>query len=452
MRTWLGTIRRTLTRESGIALPAAMIVLLILAGLTAAAVSASVSTSSSTKRDDNRKAALEAAEAGLKAATYRLTMIDPAINVEKPFEKPSCVGHSSTEEKKTSSTEYCESNREPLGNGAEFKFWTTPVLSSTGKCVGAVVTNSTATLGLAQRCVIADGTVGNVTRRLAARVATFIATPLFPVHGMTGLEKVILKGTDNVISALGTNKEISGVGTDTGSGEIVMGPSGKYSLPSGFTVTGTKVEPSPIILSPVSPKNSATVNENGRITSGADIHTGNVKYEASTRTLELKGNATLELGGAGTGIYNFCSFSADANSELIVAPGAKVEIIIDSPEDPGSGCPAGSGTFTFSGGLKNASNDPTALKIFVYGAGTDTYAGKVSAAATIFAPKATLVMQGNSTLTGGVAANVVEVGGKVNFTWDPREEQQEAEVVIQYYRTAWEECVASTETATAAGC
>jgi type II secretory pathway pseudopilin PulG len=442
---------RRLTSESGIALPAALIVLLILAGLTAAAVSASVSTSSSTKRDDNRKAALEAAEAGLKAATYRLTMIKPAINVEKPLENPSCVGHTSNEET-TTSAGYCESKEEELGNGAKFKFWTTPVLEESRKCVGLVVSNTVATTSLAQRCVIADGTVGNVTRRLAARVATFIATPLFPVHGMTGLEAVLLKGKDNVISALGTNKEITGVGSDTGSGEIVMGPAGKYALPSGFTVTGTTVEPSPLVLAPVAPENSATVNENERITSGADKHTGKITYETKNRELSLTGNATLEIGGGGTGIYNFCSFSAAANSELIVAPKAKVEIFIDSPEDPGSGCPAGSGTFNFSGGLNNASNDPTALKIFAYGAGTDTYSGKVNAAATIFAPKATLVMQGTSTLTGGVAANKVEVGGTVNFTWDKREEGLQAKPVAQYYRTAWEECVATTETATAAGC
>jgi Tfp pilus assembly protein PilX len=449
-RTSLDIIRRLIASEAGIALPAAVIVLSIMTTLTAAAVTVSVSTSSSTKRDDNRKAALEAAEAGLKVGTYRLTLINPTINPEKPTENPSCVGQSSKEET-TTSTGYCESKEEELGNGAKFKFWTTPVLSETGKCVGGVVTNTIGTSPLAQRCVIAQGTVGNVTRRVASRVATFIATPLFPVHGMTGLEGVTLKGKDNVISALGSNKEITGVGVDTGSGEIVLGPSGSYSLPAGFTVTGKTVEPSPLVLSPVAPQNSATTNDNERITSGLDAHTGKVEYEPKNRELSLTGNATLKIGG-GTGIYNFCSFSAAANSELTVTAPAKVEIIIDSPEDPGSGCPAGTGTFSFSGSLSNPSNDPTALKIFVYGAGTDTYAGKVSAAATIFAPKATLVMQGNSTLTGGVAAKNIEVGGTVNFTWDKREETLQATPVTQYYRTAWEECSASTESGPQAGC
>ncbi len=450
-RVSLDTIRRLIASEAGIALPAAIIILFIMTTLTAAAVSVSVSTSSSTKRDDNRKAALEAAEAGLKVATYRLTMINPTVNPEKPTEKPSCVGQSSKEET-TTSTGYCESKVEELGNGAKFTFWTTPVLSEAGKCVGAVVTDTVGSLPVAQRCAIAQGTVGNVTRRVAARIATFIATPLFPVHGMTGLKEVTIKGKDNVISALGSNGAITGIGVDTGSGEIVLGPSGSYSLPAGFTVTGKTVEPSPLVLSPVATQNSATTNEDERITSGDDKHTGNVKYTASTRTLELKGNATLELGGEGTGIYNFCSFSADANSELTVAPSAKLEIFIDSPEDPGSGCPAGSGTFNFNGSLNNPSNDPTALKIFVYGAGTDTYNGKVSAAATIFAPKATLVMQGKSTLTGGVAANVIEVGGTVNFTWDKREETLQTTPVTQYYRTAWEECAVASTASPQSGC
>ena len=59
-------LRRRLAGQSGFILPTAIIVLFALALLTGVAIDVSVQTSSSTSRDDNTKAALEAAEAGLR--------------------------------------------------------------------------------------------------------------------------------------------------------------------------------------------------------------------------------------------------------------------------------------------------------------------------------------------------------------------------------------------------
>lgn len=433
-----------LASESGVALPAAIIVLFIVTLLSAAAVSVAVSTSTSTTRDANRKEALQAGETAVRVATYRLTMVKPYVNAAAPTEKPTCVGTASTEESPAANG-YCESKKEGLGNGAEYKFWTSPVLDSKGECVGAVVTNTTATEEVAQRCVVGEGFVNGVRRRVAARVATFVATPLFPVKGVTGLKNVTINGTDNVISALGSNAKITGVGKDTGSGEVILGPSGSYSLPEGFQVTGVKAEPSPIVLAPVAPKNSATVNSNWEVAECAKLGFcgGNVNYESASRSLSITGNAWLTIGSdvekGGTGIYNFCSLSAGANAILTIATGASVEIIIDSPEDPGSGCPKGTGTFSFNGSLIN-SGSPTALKIFIYGKAEALYAGKVNANATIFAPEAKIDLQGNSTLTGGIAGNEIQIGGNFSFTWDKEEEKLIAEPVAEYYRTAWQEC------------
>jgi len=66
-----------LADPSGIALPAAVIVLFIVTALGTAALAVSVSSSSSSRRDSYRKDALEAAEAGLRVARYRTTMLSP---------------------------------------------------------------------------------------------------------------------------------------------------------------------------------------------------------------------------------------------------------------------------------------------------------------------------------------------------------------------------------------
>lgn len=435
-------IRTRLAGESGIALPTAVIVLFIVTILAGTAVAVAVQTASSTRKDDNRKAALEAAEAGLRVARYRLTVIAPSSGEE-------CVG--TAEEKSGKRTEAptvngseCVSNTESLGNNTTYKYWTS--VEEPSSCVGTTVTvNSPKSVG--QRCVTAIGTAGvgtsgEVTRRLEERVATFTAAPLFIAKGIVGLEGITINGSDHILSALGTNKEIHGVGSFTGSGEVVLGPNGTTSLPGGFTVTKTSVEQSPLVLSPVNPGNSATVNDNQRILNGfekikpEDSSNGNVTLNAN-RELSLKGNSTLNLGGE---TYNFCSLNAGGSSTLAIAPGAHVRIFIDSPEDPNSGCPSGSGEFAFAGGLSTPSGDPTALQFYIYGKGPVSYSGNVNAAATIYAPQAEVKLGGTATLTGGVEAKSVSIGGTINFNWDERDAALQAKPAVMYYRTAWAEC------------
>jgi Tfp pilus assembly protein PilX/lipopolysaccharide export system protein LptA len=444
-------IRARLAGEQAIALPTAVIILFIITILTGTAIAVAVQTSTSTRRDDSRKAALEAAEAGLRVARFRLTSMGREESNE-------CVGSGephggkSTEAPTVAGT-YCVSPSENIGNKTSYKYWTSTALGSSSYCAGSTVTN--ASDSVAQRCIMAVGTAGagttsEVTRRLEERVATFTAAPLFDVKGLTGLENITLKGNDHVISSLGSNGAIGGNGSVSGSGEVVLGPSGTDPLPSGFVVTKTTTESTPLVLSPVNPGNSATVNNNEYITNGFDASSGNVKYEASKRELELGGNATLNLHD---GTYNFCKLKAAANSTLAVAPGATVKIFIDSPEDPTSGCPAGSGEFSFKGGLTTPSGNPTALQIYVYGKGPVTYDGNVNAAATIYAPQAEVELGGNATLAGGVAAKAITVNGNFSFSWDERDAALQAEPAVMYYRTAWEECTPTvTASAVQTGC
>jgi Tfp pilus assembly protein PilX len=65
------------TNERGFVLPSAIIILLILTLLTGTAIAIATQSSTSTTRDDNVKAELEAAEAGLHIASYRLGQLKP---------------------------------------------------------------------------------------------------------------------------------------------------------------------------------------------------------------------------------------------------------------------------------------------------------------------------------------------------------------------------------------
>ena len=64
-----------------------------------------------------------------------------------------------------------------------------------------------------------------------------------------------------------------------------------------------------------------------------------VSFNAATRMLSTSNShPAITLGG---GIYNFCEVDILNNASIILAPGVKVEIFIDSPDDPDSGLRGG---------------------------------------------------------------------------------------------------------------
>ena len=97
----------------------AIIAVFIITTLVAVSVSLAVQTSGSNRRDANKKNALEAAEAGLQVALYRLNMLRP----QDTF----CVGDLAG---LPDSTGWCKSSTYSLGNGSTYQYWTTPIIST----------------------------------------------------------------------------------------------------------------------------------------------------------------------------------------------------------------------------------------------------------------------------------------------------------------------------------
>ena len=81
--------------------------------LTGAAIAVSVQSSTSTTRDNNVKAEIEAAEAGLRVAVFRLNELEPTAL--------QCIDEGSVQSAESS----CKDGSESLGNGATFGYWTT---------------------------------------------------------------------------------------------------------------------------------------------------------------------------------------------------------------------------------------------------------------------------------------------------------------------------------------
>src|SRR5438477_12357713 len=100
---------RMMAEESGIAMVMAITVLTIVTGIVAAAVAVAVQTNGSTRRDADKKNALEAAEAGLQVANYRINMLQP--------DGTHCVGDGVTA---GNALGMCASTTATLGNGATY--------------------------------------------------------------------------------------------------------------------------------------------------------------------------------------------------------------------------------------------------------------------------------------------------------------------------------------------
>lgn len=453
-------LKRRLTDQAGFILPTAVIVLLIITVLIGAAITVSAQTSTSTTRDDNSKAELEAAEAGLQVASYRLGKLNP--------EKTQCINGSAN---KTTESE-CKSSPESFGNGATFQYWTTLPLEAGAKCAG---TSIKAEANVTQRCVTSEGIVNEVKPgvRLQTLLKTSPGESLFPAKGIIGLTKAGLTGNMEISAALASNGEIGMTGNFTQSGGCESGPSGSWKI----TGNGSPCEPwthrsaaeGNITLAAVTPGESAKSMASGictfayppkencdyRLTNG--IHklkkeaysepydpvteASIISFEPTHREFSETGNAKLKLEG---GVYNFCKFTVTGNLTLEASP--KTEIFIDAPESerPGSKCPAGSGKFEFTGNLGNANN----MLIYVYGKGPVNVTGNSVTEATIYAPEAPVKFTGNvnQPFSGGIAGKTVEITGNFSFKWNEEDASLKGSAAVQtgYTRQAWEQCTPGT--------
>lgn len=474
MKKTATVIRSRLSAEHGSALLIALMVMIVVAGLAAAAVTAAVQTNRTTDNDAFYKAASEAAEAGLQVATYRLN----ELNLQGTQGNSDCVGDV-VEGPGTSyplpSNGLCQSSTYTMGNGSQYAYYMSPVLTAGATCVGLTITSS----DVYSRCITAVGTAGpsngayKITARSQIRTAAFAGLPLFQVAGVTGVQGVTISGNGSVggITASmegSSNCNSAGINMNgnASSQGIELGPNAQLCT-SGGASTGPVIHVPLQTYSPVSPGNSATTNSNYRITNGLanpvvspdDQASGNITYNPSTRVLNLSGQSTLVLGG---GVYNFCQITASGGANLEIASGVTSQVFIDSPTDPGSGCASGTGSITFSGGAQflnlNGSSNPIALQLYVYGDASNpnnsqvVFSGNAAMYGTLYAPDSNITLSGNGGVIGGVVGNYVTISGN-GTEWNSQAGTIQGSISGGYYRTAWAQCSPTYSTSNPnAGC
>jgi Tfp pilus assembly protein PilX len=465
------TPRARISSESGFVLPAAVIVLLVLTLLTGAALTVSTQTSTSTFRDTNSKGALEAAEAGLQVAVYRLNLLKP--------ESSQCINESAAVAPSAVSVEsslggagYCmEASAESIGNSESFQYSTTPGLAAGKKCAGETIVAKT---GVTQRCVTAEGTVNGVKpwARLQERVESAVGESLFAIKGILGLEEVLVKGNVHATAIVASNTKIKGEGSAAFEKGYELCKPGTFTPAAGSErnrtgvtvggVGGMSSNPTfekersatecPIEAKIPSVHATSTENEDSRIgvqdTFFTEGKTANKFTGAPTYQLTLSSQSKLVLAGSK---YYFCSIVIERNGVLEIATGAKVEIFIDNHAN-NANCPTTAGTFSIGGSATVVNpNGSGNLLIEMAGGGPLTVENGSSLKASIFAPEAEVVLNGAGELKGAV------VGRKIHLEAGSFIYSEESSVLTagssaaSFERGGWDQCTAGGSTPEA-GC
>ncbi len=443
-------IRRAAAGEQGIALPVALALLLILTLLGTAAVVASTQTNDLTTRDANAKAALEAADAGLRVAAFRLNQLRPddthcpTIPISAPDATNMCAA----------------AGPESIGNGASYRYWISGLLGG-GTCAGNTVDSTQTSIG--QRCITAIGTANGVGARTQERVVAYDSRPVFPtaIYGsksVTISNNATINGTSLQPALLGTNGALTIGGGGTVIDGYQVGPTATISdssttnnAPPTASQPARRTTPWPA-LSDVQFGNTNTVNEDARIC-GLDPCSG-VTYDATTRVLRMSNNSSLTLGG---GIYNFCDFTAGNNAHITIGATVQTQIYIDSPSRILSdgitpACPS-TGTFTLSNNdtLDNPSGNALNIQLYVYGnpalPGTSVVSlfNNSNSYVSVDAPFSTVKISPsrNTSYTGAIAGYAVTLGNAANFTYQPSTSTLQIGALGLYYRAYWAQCPAT---------
>lgn len=436
----------------------AIIALFIITLLTGTAIAVATQTSTSTTRDDNVKAELAAAEAGLHIASYRLGQLKPS--------ETQCIGEAKAESEESK----CKDSKESLGNGAYFRYKTTKPLKTGEECSGRTLSSIPA--NTTYRCVTAEGIVNGVEPvvRLQARVKGATAKSLFPIAGMVGLKKVVAEGAVSIPALVASDGEIVGTGSaNFEQGYEVCSPgkfkpaAGEERRSSGVKIHGKNPEAvagyektrvsteCPIEAEVPSGHPTAASNEDSKVSEKltGPHHTWNSsKYEFSMEGDSAEDSLTLGESGKTTR-YFFCSFKMPGGDpKLKIASGAKVEMFIGSPSE--GTCASGTGVVNLQigGYYENEAKSSSAFLIEMGGEGPFTFGGGRSGdklEASVLAPKATMELSGSVEFKGAIVASELKLDGSTSF---PEYSAESATLTngttSGYSRETWEQCVSGS--------
>jgi hypothetical protein len=440
----LGPIQRRLTKlarsERGMALPVALFAMIAGTALASAAVVATVNVQQGSHRDSSTKSAIAVADAGANIARTRINRY-AVVLATKPCLKLGATGV--LEGAVAESDGWCPAVTGTVGGG-KYSYRVSPAGSTCGEY---------------RLCVVATGTVGEVSRRIEVAYNESAVTQTNSTNttgttttgttttgttgtsgstgfeGLIGLDGIEVNGNADIRVGVGTNGNVTAVGNADICGDIRHGigkewkHEGNAKQCPGYQVTeGNKSLPP---VSSFMPSDIATSNSNYRLVQCAatkpapaptgcelDTYSGAKRsstkpWDPSTRSINIEANTTLTVSG---GDYWICSLSVSGNAQLIMSASAQVRFFFDTPEN----CKLSSGAnqISLTGNSRIASTNKTVLPAF-YLLGSTTIPTSVSLGGNantedefvVYGPNTTMNIVGNATYKGVIAGKKVVVTG-----------------------------------------
>jgi len=421
------------------ALPVALFAMIAGTALASAAVVATVNVQKGSHRDSSTKSAIAVADAGANIARTRINRY-AVVLATKPCLKLGATGV--LEGAVAESDGWCPAVTGTVGGG-QYSYRVSPA--------GAIC-------GEYRLCVVATGTVGEVSRRIEVaynesaveetieektsgeelskeeKSGTTTTGGSVGFEGLIGLESIELNGNADIRVGIGTNGNVTAVGNADVCGDIRHGigkewkHEGNAKQCPGYQVTeGNKSLPP---VSSFMPSNIATSNSNYRLVqctktkptpepTGCELDTfsGNrnttTPWNPTTRAISVAANDTLTVSG---GDYWVCSINLAGNSQLIMSSSAQVRFFFDTPEH--CGISAGSNQISLTGNSRIASTNKTVMPAF-YLLGSTTIPTGVSLGGNantedefvIYGPNTTINIVGNATYKGVMVGKKIAVVG-----------------------------------------
>jgi type II secretory pathway pseudopilin PulG len=377
-------MRKLLANEKGIAMPTATSMLMVVSLLVAAGLATATQLSQSSNRDEDRKRALSAAEAGIQTAVYRLNQIrNPVV--------PPTMCLTTVPVASTGSPPECPASpAESLGNGASFYYYVTPRLGASGTC--ALMPGQVA--ATTDRCVTAFGTADGVTRRLQVRVSEQDVFGGFFDVGLLGKSLVYAYNSINMIADVGSNAAVYLNNSVTASGDESLGVDGEVKLLEGGSYTALNSVTVEGGLTPIyEPYEMPQADferydgESGGVAAPSENDNAALpaaNYNAANKSFIINsGTVTIN-----PGTYYLChvffgnSVNFRINNTGLTTSNGMTRFLVDHPRRPGSNCPASPTTYTSTTagtfGVDNSVliNKETAereelFQVYMYGSGNE---------------------------------------------------------------------------------
>ncbi|HEY3019681.1 MAG TPA: hypothetical protein VGJ32_05785 [Solirubrobacteraceae bacterium] len=407
-------MRRRLSAEDGSALVVSIIVLALVLSISGAVFNEAFLLNKDVRNATGQQRAFQAAQAGIDQALARINVLHPT---DFP---PQCVTRVLAS---PDASGWCDTTpAESLGTGQTFTYRVTSSPPPGGTCVGDAPPP-----GSADRCIVAIGMADGVQARVRTRVAiTTSPMPFASNTSVVGYREVKIKKGAKVKGRVQTNRKLRVEATgsiDTSGGNIPqLGPKAKVRGYTGPVERRTSpfvpALPDFWMIDPATGARRDTAVWNDNPTLIQALPAGKFTYSGPvTRELTIADGVTVTLPA---GIYNLCKLSLGKDAKINIAgiktpfppaPNDAVRIFIDSKDRAGSQC-RDRGTLDSKSGASfaNANADPRTLQIFAWSKRSKLKVpNKVAFKAIIYAPASKVSFNSTGTLTGGIAADKVDI-------------------------------------------